>query len=270
MVEQAQDFRDESDALCALVSSLEDRVFSKPTQFKGWTIDEVMAHLHLWNRAAAQSLTDEPAFLAFSAELKDWFSAKKGKDSMRQFELEQVGGLQGQALVRAWRDYYQEMAEQFAAADPKQRVKWVGPDMSVRSSITARLMETWAHAQAIYDILGIARTNKDRIKNIVVLGINTYGWTFQVRGTKALEPKPYVKLTAPSGALWQWGEPSAGNIIEGAAEDFCQVVTQTRNIKDVNLNVKGDKAQAWMAQAQCFAGGAQEPPAAEHKIYGKA
>ena len=36
-----------------------------------------------------------------------------------------------------------EMTDRFAAADPKQRVQWFGPDMSVRSSITARLMETW-------------------------------------------------------------------------------------------------------------------------------
>ena len=53
---------------------------------------------------------------------------------------------------------------------PKKRVQWFGPDMSVRSSITARLMETWAHSQAIYDLLGQTRTNTDRIKNIVIMG----------------------------------------------------------------------------------------------------
>jgi len=35
------------------------------------------------------------------------------------------------------------------------RVKWIGVDMSARSCLTARLMETWAHGQEIYDILGV-------------------------------------------------------------------------------------------------------------------
>jgi uncharacterized protein (TIGR03084 family) len=66
------------------------------------------------------------------------------------------------------------MAARFAAADPFARVPWVGPDMSVRSAITARLMETWAHGQAAYDLLGVVRRNTDRIRNIAVLGVNTY------------------------------------------------------------------------------------------------
>ena len=74
------------------------------------------------------------------------------------------------------------MADRFAAADPKLRVKWVGPDMSVRSSISARLMETWAHAQAVYDVLGKQRDATDRLKNVAVIGINTFGWTFFATG----------------------------------------------------------------------------------------
>ena len=56
----------------------------------------------------------------------------------------------------------------FAAADPKARVKWAGPDMSIRSSITARQMETWAHAQEVFDILGLERVESDRIRNIAI------------------------------------------------------------------------------------------------------
>jgi hypothetical protein len=63
------------------------------------------------------------------------------------------------------------MSDHFGVADPSQRVKWAGPDMSVRSAITARLMETWAHGQAIYDVLGVERRDEDRIRNIAVLGV---------------------------------------------------------------------------------------------------
>ena len=58
-------------------------------------------------------------------------------------------------------------------------------------------METWAHGQEIYDLLGIVRLNADRIRNIVILGVNTYGWTFVNRGLEPPAPVPYVKLDAP-------------------------------------------------------------------------
>jgi len=133
--------------------------------------------------------------------------------------------------------------------------------MSVRSSITARLMETWAHGQAIYDLLGIVRENEDWISNVVVIGVNTYGWTFKVRGQTPPEPMPRLKLIAPSGEIWTFGEENSGERIEGLAEEFAQVVTQTRNIADTALTVSGPNAAAWMAKAQCFAGGPEEPPA---------
>ena len=57
-------------------------------------------------------------------------------------------------LLQAWREQFRQVTDHFQKADPKQRVKWAGPDMSARSSITARLMETWAHGQAVYDLLG--------------------------------------------------------------------------------------------------------------------
>ena len=123
-------------------------------------------------------------------------------------------------------------------------------------------METWAHGQAIYDLLGVDRTDTDRIRNIAVLGINTFAWTFVNRGQSVPAEIPCVRLTSPSGGLWEWNNASAKtNIIEGSASEFCQVVTQVRNVADTQLNVTGPVAGLWMSQAQCFAGSPQTPPA---------
>jgi hypothetical protein len=70
-----------------------------------------------------------------------------------------------------------------------------------------------------------------------------------------------VKLTAPSGETWEWGNASDSSYIEGQAEEFCQVVTQVRNIADTSLQLAGDVAVEWMSMAQCFAGGPEDPPA---------
>jgi len=142
--------------------------------------------------------------------------------------------------------------------------------MSVRSSITARLMETWAHGQEIYDLLGVERIDGDRIKNIAVLGVNTFGWTFINRGLEVPSPVPQVRLTSPSGQNWVWNEATADELVEGSATEFCQVVTQVRNVADTRLRVTGEVASRWMSIAQCFAGPPEDPPApgARHRSTG--
>jgi uncharacterized protein (TIGR03084 family) len=132
--------------------------------------------------------------------------------------------------------------------------------MSLRSSITARLMETWAHGQAVYDVLGIARIDTDRIRGIAQLGVNTFRWTFTNRDLEPPADVPHVRLMAPSGALWTWNEPSETNLVEGGATEFCQTVAQVRNVADTALRVVGESASRWMAIAQCFAGPAEDPP----------
>jgi uncharacterized protein (TIGR03084 family) len=255
---QPADFRDETEALYARLAPLGESALARETAFKTWTIGDIVAHLHVWNWGADLALTDPARFDETFRALDDVL-AKGG--TMRDFERRHLGGLGEHGLIEGWRNFAVAMADRFAAADPSARVKWAGPDMSVRSSITARLMETWAHGQAIYDLLGILRRNADRIRNIVVLGINTYEWSFKVHGRTPPSPKPHLRLTAPSGALWTWNEASESDLIEGPAEDFCQVVTQVRNIADTRLTVRGAPAAAWMKTAQCFAGPPETPPA---------
>lgn len=99
--------------------------------------------------------------------------------------------------------------------------------------------------------------------------MNTFGWSHKVQGLDVPEQMPVLRLTAPSGDLWEFGEDT-GNVIEGAATEFAQVVTQTRNIADTALKVTGSVATRWMATAQCFAGPPETPPAqgARHVVRG--
>ncbi|WP_373487544.1 TIGR03084 family metal-binding protein [Blastomonas sp.] len=255
---QAEDFLIECDRLHALVAPLEDVTLATPTAFKRWTISDIIGHLHVWNEAAQLSLKDEAGFAAFMGEVGAII--RSGGD-LNGFERTYLRGLSGQALVAQWALTYRALAADFAVADPAQRVPWAGPSMSARSSITARLMETWAHAQAAFDVLGIEREHGDALKNICVLGLNTYGWTFRNRKLDPPQPMPQLLLTAPSGEVWTFGDAVVGERIEGQAAEFCQVVTQTRNLADTALQVTGPNATAWMAIAQCFAGKAVDPPA---------
>lgn len=176
MLTQAIDFNEESEALHQLLADLPDEDFQRKTQFKDWSINDVLEHLHMWNWAANESLVDEPSFERFIGEV-----TRGAAGGLKPFEHQWIGELSGRRLLQTWREFYLEMAERFVDVDPKKRLKWAGPDMSARSSITARLMETWSHGQEVYDLLGVQRENTDRIRNIVVLGVNTFGWTYATR-----------------------------------------------------------------------------------------
>ncbi len=257
MLQQVIDFQAECDELRALLEELKEQDWQRETQFKRWTINDVLAHLHLFNYAADLALRDSDAFASLMRDLS--MAIKQGSTHLG-FTHAWLGGARNRELLNRWRDFYQEMAGRFMAADPRKRVPWAGPTMSVRSSITARLMETWAHGQAIYDLLGKTRNETDRIKNIAVLGVNTFSWTFANRHVASPSRLPYVRLIAPSAAVWEWGESDQENSVEGSAIEFCQVVTQVRNVADTKLRVVGPAAAVWMSIAQCFAGPAEDPP----------
>ncbi|QDG76335.1 TIGR03084 family metal-binding protein [Labrenzia sp. PHM005] len=257
-MQQAQDFSDECQTLEALLRPLSEGAFETSTGFKNWTFNNILRHLHVWNYAAYLSLADPESF-------RSWINvALKAVSAGRftEFEAQELNGASGHSLLDLWSEFSQETARHFADVDPSLRVEWAGPSMSARSSMSARHMETWAHAQAIYDALGVDRVSSDSIKNIVVIGVNTYDWTFKNRGMAVPQPKPLLELVAPSGAPWTFGDPSEEERITGQAEEFCQVVTQTRNIADTNLKTIGDNAAKWMSIAQCFAGPPVEPPKA--------
>ena len=257
MLEQAIHFKEESDALYKLLINADKNSFKLKTQFKSWTINDVLYHLHVWNIAALLSLKNENEFKEF---MQSFMEAVKSGNSAREYEKILSDNTEGLDLLNLWKETYEKISNEFAKSDPKKRVKWAGPDMSVRSSITARHMETWAHGQEIFDQLGFERIDTDRIKNIVVIGVNTFGWTYINRNLSIPEKMPKLSLLSPSNELWEWNEDNEEDMISGSATEFSQVVTQVRNINDTSLKVSGKIANEWMSIAQCFAGPPENPP----------
>ena len=255
MIAVADDFLAETKALAETIQS-SGLAHDTATLFKGWTITAVMRHLHFWNDAARLSLKEPKTFSVMMAEALPVMTEL----GLRGVEDQRLAGLQGDDLLAAWLNTAEETAAAFRGSDRALRVAWAGPPMSAESSITARLMETWAHGQAIYDAAGFIRDDTDRIRPIAELGVRTFGWTFAVNGKDKPGTKPFVSLKAPSGAVWTWNDQRDDERIEGDATAFCQVVTQTRNIADTDLHVTGPIATEWMSIAQCFAGGAERPP----------
>ena len=251
------DLRTEGAELYELLKDQDTGIWTQVSTFKSWTVWDVIAHLHFSDYMAATSLSSADEFKALTKTLRQTGSARAFTDQW----LSQDGhSLTGPALLERWYVTFEDLCKSLEQADPDERFVWFGPGMKAMMFATARQMETWAHGWEVYDLLNIERTHTDRIKNIVEIGVRTYGWTFANRKLEVPEPTPALSLTAPSGAIWQFNDPDCAHRISGDAVEFCQVVTQVRNIADTQLDVIGDNATAWMEIAQCFAGPPENPP----------
>ncbi len=257
MAPQLVDFRAEANELRSLLAALEDPDWDRATLFKGWTVNDVVQHLHASDLMGLASVAGPDAFRDALADIQ---ALRDQGMSRLQETRRRLGHLTGKRLLDVWHAALGELCDQLAALPPDARLTWYGPDMGMRMFATARQMETWAHGQEIYDLMGVDRAATDRLRNIAEIGVRTYGWTFANRGMPLPGPAPYVRLASPSGAVWEWNDPSPGNTVQGGALHFCQVVTQARNVADTELTVAGEAAHAWMRLAQCFAGPPEDPP----------
>ncbi len=242
------DLKAEHDELEGILSDLDESGWQSPTPFLKWKIKDEIRHLAYFDDRAALAATDPEAF-------NRHLEVAAGDFAAFEKQLEEVGQeLAPSELMDWWRRQRAIMLEALGKCDPKDRLPWYGPPMSALSFATARLMETWAHAQDVFDTLRIKRTPTDRLRHIAHLGVKTFGWTYKNRGLAVPQEPVYVALTAPSGDLWTWGPTDAKQRISGPAQDFCLVVVQRRHVADTTLDVKGDVARDWMEKAQCFAG----------------
>ena len=258
-LQQIGDLRAEAGELYGLLAALPDAEWARPTQFKRWTVNDIIQHLHVGDRMGAAAAQGSEVFATLRADMRARLDAGlTGVEEAR----ERLGNPTGARLLALWHSQLAALCDTLAAMPTEARLPWAGPDMGVRMFTTARQMETWAHGQAIYDMLGIERpAAAPRLRNIAELGVRTFGWAYRIRGLPVPEVMPYIRLDTQFGATWEWNQAATDNAITGDSCAFCQVVAQTRNVADTSLSVIGATAQAWMAIVQCFAGPPETPPA---------
>ncbi|MER5388134.1 TIGR03084 family metal-binding protein [Saccharopolyspora sp. NPDC002686] len=242
------DLRAETDVLTALLTVATPANWEAPTPAEGWAVRDQVSHLAYFDEAAVQAATEPDRFRESAAELLALGAAFPDRIAERYRHLTP-------AELSAWlATARQNLLDTFTGLDPKARVPWYGPDMSAVSSITARLMETWAHGQDIADTLGVVRRPTHRLRHIAELGIRTFGFAFALNGLEVPNAPVRVELAAPDGGVWTWGPDDAADRVTGSALDFCLAVTQRRHRDDTDLVISGPVASEWMSIAQAFAG----------------
>jgi uncharacterized protein (TIGR03084 family) len=251
MAALTDDVAAESAVTRALVAGLDEAGWHLATPAAGWDIADQISHLAYFDEVTVQSAVAPEKFLAALAETEADGGISPDKIAARF--RDRTG-----AQLLAWFDVARaELLGTFKELDPAARVPWFGPAMSAASSLTARLMETWAHTQDIADTLGVTREPTARLRHVAHIGVGARAFSYAVHGKPAPSAPVRVELigpSRPSGVTWAWGPEEAGDRITGPALDFCLLVTQRRHRDDVDLSIVGPAATEWMAIAQAFAG----------------
>lgn len=242
------DLRAEKASLSEILAGQPEGAWATETPAEGWTVGDQVAHLAHFDWVTRLCISEPQTFMTMRDDLPDlqtYVDAigpqhrdRSGADMLDWWSRENAG-LTAAALV----------------ADPKIRVPWFGPTMSLPSKLTARIMETWAHGQDVVDALGVTREPTARLKHVARIGVLAFPNSFRTRGLDVPAADVHVSLDDPAGgSAWTWGDPEAADSITGPAEDFCLVVTQRRHVDDTRLAVTGEVATTWMSLAQAFAG----------------
>jgi uncharacterized protein (TIGR03084 family) len=242
------DLRAETGVLETLLVTLDEPQWGKATPADGWSIKDQVSHLAYFDEMATLSAVDPDAFrAAATAELGDvdGFTARVASEHRDR---------SGADLLVWWRSARTRMVDVLGALDPSLRVPWYGSEMSAASSLTARIMETWAHGQDVVDALGATRPPTPALRHVAFLGVRAFANSFRARKLAVPAVDVRVDLESVAGDTWSWGPDTAAQSVAGPALDFCLVVTQRRHVDDTTLRCTGDVAAEWMRIAQAFAG----------------
>ncbi|GAB3826662.1 TIGR03084 family metal-binding protein [Kribbella italica] len=238
----------ENAELDMVVAGLAADTWTTPTPAEGWSVAHQIAHLAWTDEAALSAITDQ-----------DEFQATLRKASADPAGYVDKGAAEGAALptdqlLPYWRETRAELAEALKQVRAGEKIAWFGPPMSATSMATARLMETWAHGQDVYDGLGVSRPPSSRLRHVAHLAVRTRDFSYLLHDRKPPAAPFHVELTAPDGTTWSYGDATADQRVTGPALDFCLLATQRRHRDDLAVEAAGADAEEWLGIIQAFAG----------------
>jgi uncharacterized protein (TIGR03084 family) len=252
LAELGRDLQAETSWLRTRLASLDDTGWDTPTPAPGWSVRDQVSHLAYFDEATTMAATDPEQFRIDRADVL------ADIDGFTSTVAARYRSRPGAELL-VWFDRARsQMIERVTLVDAATRAPWYGPDMSVTSLLTARIMETWAHGQDVADALRVDHPPTVALRQVAHIGVRALPNSFRARRRGVPDDNVRVELAAPGGERWTWGPAGAENTVRGSAVGFCLVVTQRRHPSDTDVVATGPVATEWMTIAQAFAG----PPGA--------
>lgn len=242
-------------ALDEAVTSLPPRRWLRPTPARGWSIANQIGHLVWGDGMALQAIRRDPAFARFAHQV-----ASDAVNGYVDRAAKERATMPVPLLLETWRSGREELWAVLEVADPATRIEWLGPPVLPRTLVAARTVETWAHGLDVFDALARPMPETPGLATVVRMGVRTRETSFRARRIEVPDAPVRVELDLPDGARMAFGPEDARERVTGDAWGFAAVVTQRRNVADVELRVVGEGAARWMRIAQAFAGAPTNGP----------
>ena len=248
--ELAAHLREETAALVAVLEATGPEGFAAMTPSPGWTVADQVSHLAYFDEAATASTLDPASFAVYRDD------ALRLGTSLCDDVAARCRDRAPDELVAWLRSARAAMLDAMLAAGASTRVPWYGPDFSVASALSGRIMETWAHGQDVDDALGVPHPATGALYDVARLCARTRPNSYATHARRPPDVEVAVVLDAPDGATWVFGD--GAEVVRGDAIEFCLVATQRVHLTDTSLVASGPAAREWLELAQAFAG----PPGA--------
>lgn len=241
---------EQQDELAGLLADLDADGWARPSACAGWSVADVVLHLAQTNEMAVGSARgDLPAVMHRLAEgLPPARDVDDGADQMVAKERH----LGPAAIHERWQRSGADLRAALLDCQPGDRLLWMVGDLAARTLGTTRLAETWIHTGDVATGLGVELEPADRLRHIARLAWRTIPYAFTKEGLPPPGPVTF-ELTAPSGAEWTFGEPSAPTVIRGPGYDLCRVASRRVSPSDTALTAEGPDADAVLSLVRTWA-----------------
>ena len=234
------------------VAGLDESGWARPTPATGWTVAHQIAHLSFIFKLAGTAASDPETFKVMAARAGDDFDAAVNGALGLYLPAEPA------ELLERWRTERTDAIKALDALPRTEIVPWLVRPLPAFVLASAGIMELFGHGQDIADALGVTPVRTDGLKHLVLFATLTWDFGYQARGLTAPDTQFRFEITAPSGALWEFGPDDSTERISGSAEDFCLLVTRRRHHSDLDVVATGAEATRWLEIAQAYRGPAGE------------
>ena len=214
------------------------REWDKATRFKSMTITDQVSYL-----AGSEDL-------AFNAIKKKgtFFDDYKGPNGLNKFcriQSEKGQNMRPQDVIEWWRLSRAKIIELLADASPNRKIKWWKNEWDMKTFVSWKLSETWAHGLDIYDASNGLYEDTVRLEHV-----SSFSWS-QIEKTSKLNKIKHkdlrIELIGPEYKVWQFGPEKSENIIKGDAGEWCRLTTgRVASNKKLSLSVDGPFAQKYV------------------------
>ncbi len=238
---------EETEAVDRMVAGLDAEQLGLPTPAPGWTVAHQIGHLAFIFRLAGAAASDPELFAAMTDGAQQDFDAAVNA-ALVPYLAESPDG-----LIARWQSESTDAVKALSAVDAPV-VPWLVRPLPPTVLACAGMMELIGHGQDIADGLGVRRQVTDRIKWVCGFAVQVWDFGYLARGEAPPETAFRFELTAPSGALWEFGPEDATQKITGSAADFVLLTTRRRHRDDTDLTATGADADHWLDIAQAYRG----------------